>query len=174
MRNISLQTSGRNRKQVYAILFFLAIGWEVQQTSAQTNVNTAGGNITGATGSVSYSVGQVVNSTITGTTGSVYTGVQLPYEISIISGIEQTGINLDFKAYPNPTVDNLFLEIDLNAQTPETYYSLIDNSGKVIFYNKVIDNPTTIQLYEMIKGVYYLKISQNDKLVKTFKIIKNK
>ena len=161
-------------KLKFTWLLLLTIGWGVQFTSAQTSVNTSGGNSSGAEGSVSYSIGQVVNNISSGSTGSVIAGIQIPYEIAVISGVEQTNISLDIKAFPNPTIDNLYLKIGLSDQTFNMYYSLINNSGKVILINKVIENPTIIPLSEFISGVYYLRISQDNKLVKTFKIIKNK
>ena len=51
------------------------------QTQAQEAVATAGGDASGTNGNVSYTVGQVVYTTNTGTTGSVAQGVQQPFEI---------------------------------------------------------------------------------------------
>ena len=41
--------------------------------------------------------------TVEGTTGAVAQGVQQPYEISVVTAIENTeGIILEYKVYPNP------------------------------------------------------------------------
>ena len=65
---------------------------------AQETVPATGGDATRAGGSSSYTLGQVVYTTNTGTNGSVAQGVQQPYEISISVGIEVTTINLELVA----------------------------------------------------------------------------
>ncbi len=55
---------------------------------AQEALPASGNNASGSGGSSSYSVGQLVFSYKTGTTGSVTEGVQQPYEIQVITGID--------------------------------------------------------------------------------------
>jgi len=78
---------------------------------AQETVPATGGDATGSGGSSSYTIGQVVSTTNTGSAGSVAFGVQQNYEISTITGIEITEINLELVAYPNPTNNDLTLNI---------------------------------------------------------------
>src|SRR5665648_225468 len=78
---------------------------------AQQSVLTSGGNATGSSGSVSYSVGQLAWNMFLGTNGSVLQGVQQPYEISIINGIEENNIALNYVVYPNPTAGAVTLEV---------------------------------------------------------------
>jgi len=60
------------------ILLFL----ELSKLQAQEATTTAGGEASGSGGYASYTVGQVVYTTKTGTNGnSVIEGVQQPYEI---------------------------------------------------------------------------------------------
>ena len=75
--------------------------------NGQESINTSGQNATGTGGSASYSLGQVVYTTYSGTNGSVAQGVQQPYEISVVLGIEYTNINLIMTVSPNPTKDLL-------------------------------------------------------------------
>lgn len=73
---------------------------------SQNAIPATGGNASGSGGSVSYSVGQVTYLINTGTSGSVAQGVQQPYEISVVTGIEEaSGIELEFSVYPNPASD---------------------------------------------------------------------
>jgi hypothetical protein len=60
-------------------LTLLLLGF-VLTAQAQQATTAAGGNATGSGGSVAYSVGQIVYTTHTGTTGSVAQGVQQTYE----------------------------------------------------------------------------------------------
>jgi hypothetical protein len=101
----------RHKKIKLSAVLLLGLGLTGLQ--AQTSVNATGGDASGGGGSVSYSVGQVVYTTNTGANGSVAQGVQQPFEISVVTGIEEAkGINLSVSAYPNPTTDYLELKVE--------------------------------------------------------------
>ena len=98
---------------------FLGMVLFTSSLSAQESVNSSGGEATGAGGTVSYSVGQVVYTTNTGSNGSVAQGVQQPYEISTSGLTEVKGISLQISTYPNPVLDYLILKIE--AYSNENY-----------------------------------------------------
>jgi hypothetical protein len=140
---------------------------------AQESINTTGGNASGSGGSVSYSVGQVVYQTSSGTNGSVAVGVQQPFEISVVIGIEEfKSINLSLLAYPNPTSDYLTLSID-EFEISNLAYQLYDMNGKLLQNKKITGNKTSIVMSNLTPATYFLKVTQNNIEVKTFKIIKN-
>ena len=152
----------------------LLLGLGLTGLQAQTSVNATDGDVSGSGGSVSYSVGQVVYTTNTGTNGSVSEGVQQPFEISVVTGIEEAkDIFLNVSAYPNPTTDYLELKVE-NLQLSELSYKLYDISGKV-YQNKEIGNSITkIEMQNLPQGIYFIKvIDTKNKEFKTFKIIKN-
>jgi hypothetical protein len=150
------------------LLGFLLTGIQAQEASIVT-----GGNASGSGGSVSYSVGQVVYNTNTGLNGSVAQGVQQPYEISDITGIEETkGITLQCTVYPNPTIDFLTLKVE-NYTTIGLTYQLYDVNGKLIESQKIAGNEASIVMSNLLPSTYFLKVTENNKEVKTFKIIKN-
>ena len=137
---------------------------------AQENTTASGGEGSGTGGTASYTVGQVVYTTNVGTGGSVAQGVQQPFEISVTTGLNETTVNLEMSVYPNPTINYLTLkveEIDLLT------YQLFDTQGKVIETKKVVAKMTSVQLEALPKAVYFLKVTDGNKTVKTFKIIKN-
>ncbi len=146
--------------------------------SAQEAIPATGGDASGSGGSVSYTIGQVFYTTSTGTEGSVAQGVQQPYEIYVISSIEEVSeIELTFSAYPNPTRDFLQLEVELeNLQLlsdDNIKYQLFDMNGKLIKSDKVEDNLTTITMNELNPSTYFLRVISGNKYLKTFRIIKN-
>lgn len=139
---------------------------------AQEAIPASGGNASGTGGSVSYSVGQVVYTTNTGTNGSVAQGVQQPYEISVVVEIEQAkDINLICSAYPNPATDFLTLEVEI-AANEKLFFQLYDMMGKLLVSKRLIDIRTTIPMTNLAPATYFLKITDNQKVIKTFKIIK--
>jgi hypothetical protein len=157
-------------------LLLLVIG--LADIKAQEANLSAGGNAIGSGGSVSYSVGQVVFTSSTGTSGSVKAGVQQPYEISVVTGIiEDPGISLICSAYPNPTTDLLILRIEGDLNTQYTAY-LYNTNGLLLKIVKIETNETRIDMSNLVISTYFLKIVSTSKTsasqeLKTFKIIKN-
>jgi len=138
---------------------------------AQIAIPASGGNATG-NGTVSYSIGQVVY-TVNTNLGSVAQGVQQPYEISVITAIEDAkDISLIFSVYPNPTTDFLKLKV-MNYDMENLSYWLYGVSGNLIETKKVQSGETQISMTNQLSGTYFLKITEGNKDIKTFKIIKH-
>ena len=151
----------------------LLLGLGLTGLQAQTSVNASGTNASGSGGTVSYSVGQVVYTTNTGASGSVAQGVQQPFEISVVTGLEEAkGINLSVTAYPNPTTDYLTLSIS-EFEISNLTYQLYDISGKLLQNEKITGNQTSIAMSNLVPANYFVKVIQGNKEVKIFKIIKN-
>lgn len=163
----------RNKFQVCGIITLLTFAFYflTLQVSAQTSTNAIGGDISGNGGSVSYSVGQVVYSTEIGATGYVVEGVQQPYEISVVNGIDVEEINLSVSAYPNPTNDYLQLKVE-SEKFKELSYQLYDTNGKLLQSEKITNDKTTIVMSNLVPAIYFIKVIQENKELKTFKIIK--
>ncbi len=138
----------------------------------QEAIPATGSEATGSGGTVSYTVGQVVYTTNTGTNASVAQGVQQPYEISTSVGIEVTEINLELITYPNPTNNALTLNIG-NYNNEKLTYQLYDMQGKLLDSKQVVNNNTTIGIQNLPTSTYLLNVLGNNALIKTFRIIKN-
>ena len=138
----------------------------------QAVIASAGGNATGSTGNVTFSVGQIVYTTNSGSAGTVAQGVQQPFEIQTVLGVNNFNINLQMMVYPNPATNALSLQIkDYNLN--EMKYELIDLNGRLIANSKIVTETTILQLDAYPAAIYLLNIMQNNQLIKTFKIIKN-
>lgn len=139
---------------------------------SQEAIPSSGGDASGVGGTLSYTVGQLVYTNNSGSNGSVAQGVQQPYEISTTVGIEITNISLDFIAFPNPTRGNIVLSIrDFNNE--KLIYQLYDMHGKLLKSNKVIAINTTIDISELPVSIYFLNITNDSSIIKSFKIIKS-
>ena len=138
---------------------------------AQESINASGAELSGNNGTISYSIGQVVYHTHTMEGASFAEGVQQPYEISTISGIDIPEIVLQLSAYPNPTTDHLNLQIG-NYNQEKLAFQLFDVSGKLLLDEAITDSNTVIDMNRFAMATYYLTISDNQKPIKTFKIIK--
>jgi len=161
----------RHKRLKLSALLFLGLGLTGLQ--AQESVNATGGDALGSGGSASYSVGQVVYTTNTGTNGSVAQGVQQAFEISVVTGLEEAkGINLSVSAYPNPTTDYLTLEVK-DVELLNLHFQMYDMNGKLLQIEKITGNQTSIVMSNLVPANYFVKVIQGNKEVKTFKIIKN-
>ncbi len=160
----------KKTKRIFSLLIFSF--WGLTGLQAQESINTTGGNATGSGGSVSYSVGQIVYQTYTGANGSVAEGVQQPYEISVITGInEAKGINLSVTAYPNPTTDFLTLEVK-DFEFSGLHFQLYDMHGRLLQSQKITESRSGINMIDLVPATYFIKVIKNNKEVKTFKIVK--
>lgn len=137
---------------------------------AQNSVSSAGGDASSSGGSVSYTLGQVAYTSKTGSGGAVAQGVQQPYEISAITGNDQTEINLEVSAYPNPTKD--FLNLTINTELKDCYYRLFDGKGNLLKNKILVDSETPIEMTDLPSSIYFLKIYQKQVEIKSFRIVK--
>ncbi len=159
-----------HKKKLTSIMFLILgfIGLH-----AQDSLTSAGGKATGSGGTASYSVGQVVYTTNTGTNGSVSQGVQQVYKISTVRlGTRETEPNISLSIFPNPTKDNLTLKIgDYNNE--KLSFRLYDMLGKLLSNGKIVTQETKIEMTNLPSTTYFVNvINQENKKVQTFKIIK--
>ena len=140
---------------------------------AQEAVSASGGEASGSGGTVSYTVGQVAYTTNVGSNGnSVSQGVQQPYEISVETAVpEAKGISLNVLAYPNPTTDYLTVRIE-NYETADLRFLVFDINGKLLQIVNATGNETKINANMLTSGSYFVKVLDNQKEIKVFKIIK--
>jgi len=156
------------QKKAKLSALLLGLGLTVQ---AQQAAVTAGGDASGSGGTVAYSVGQVVYSTGTSAAGSVAQGVQQPYEISVVSVMEDPQVSIDLQVYPNPTTGQLILSIGSGAVS-DLSYQLFSLSGQFIESQKIAGTTATIRMEALQSATYFLNVTSDNKTLKSFKIIK--
>lgn len=150
----------------------LILSFVVFTAKAQESTNTSGGDATGSGGTVAYSIGQVVYTTNTDASGTVSQGVQQAYEIFTV-GIKETELNISLSVFPNPTADNLTLQIsDYNNE--KLSYQLFEMQGKLLNNGQVTAQQTQINTVSLPAATYFINVvNQENKKVRSFKIIKN-
>ncbi|MEO8151355.1 MAG: T9SS type A sorting domain-containing protein [Bacteroidia bacterium] len=155
------------------LLSFCLVGFGATSLRAQQGQSAAAGEIYGPGGNVSFTIGQSDYVTTTGSGGTILQGVQQPIEIFILSGIEQTDIQLKCAVYPNPATDYVMLSVQ-GPFTENMTYLLYNMEGKIITSGPLGNNETKISLSQLANSIYYIKVLHNNSEIKTFKIIKNK
>jgi hypothetical protein len=159
------------KKKHVILLGFGFLGLGSSCLWAQKGPVSSGGQATGSGGTVSYSIGQVDYLSQSGSNGALTQGIQQPYEIQILTGIENAGIALSCKVYPNPASDFLLLQLS-GLTTEHMRYALFSIDGKLITQHQITDNTTEITLAGLPNSAYLVKIFNSDEAVKTFKISK--
>ncbi|MBL0309182.1 MAG: T9SS type A sorting domain-containing protein [Bacteroidetes bacterium] len=161
----------KNIKIRYLLLMLWCIA--LTKVQAQQSTTAAGGDATSTGGSISYSIGQVAYIAATGGGASLSQGVQQPYEIYTLSVKDEAPyINLLLSVYPNPTTNLLTLKVE-NNETQNLSYRLTDLKGQVLGNRSVEESETNIPVSQFAAGIYFLTVSENQKEIKQFKIIKN-
>lgn len=138
---------------------------------AQESINASGAHTTSSFGTVSYSVGQLVSTTHNSTSGSVAPGVQHAFEIFKV-GLKESKLNLSLSIFPNPTSENLTLEIK-DYKNEKLFYQLYDMQGKLINNGQITTQQTHLNMHGYATATYLMHvINQDNKKVGSFKIVK--
>ena len=156
--------------KIYIVLSFLLC--VVVTSFAQHASVASGADAAGSGGTISYSIGQVVNTTNIGTSFSIAEGVQQPYEISVVVGISNLNIQLGAIIYPNPTKDYIVLKTE-GYPSKGLSYQLFDQNGKLIVSKQIISNSERVEMQNLAASTYFLKVVENQTVRKVFKIAKN-
>lgn len=162
---------------VTLLILLLSLKGFSQNTNIMNTINTSGNDISGNTGSVAYSIGQVFFSYIDGNTYQIAEGIQQG-NLENNSNNEDTDIpeddlyNTNALIYPNPTTNfvNLITE-GFNFNSPNSY-QLYNYQGKLIKQSLIQNQNSIIDLSNLSSSIYILQVFAEEKLLKTFKIVK--
>jgi len=158
-------------KKLSFLLIFCALAFVAFSQSA---VVPAGGTATGNGGTATYTVGQIADQRVEAGGKYIIEGVQQPYEIQTVGINNYPGIQLEAVLYPNPTTQYVRLRIS-NFEIPDYGLSaqLYDLNGRLLHVFEVTDLETQMDLSQYASASYQLRVMDNDRMLKTFKIIKN-
>jgi hypothetical protein len=139
---------------------------------AQQATTASGGDASGSGGTAAFSVGQVVYTANTNASGTVSQGVQQAFEIFTLS-IKETELNISLKAFPNPTLNNLTLQIS-DYKNEKLSYQLYDIQGRLLNNGQIVAQQTNIEMTSLPTAIYFINVvNQENQKVQSFKIIKN-
>lgn len=141
------------------------------KVGAQQNSTAAGSEASGASGTVSYSIGQVEYNYVQSATHNINQGVQQPYEFFTVQ-IAEPVWNIGATVFPNPSTNDVFLEIKDPCQEGMSY-ELYDAQGKLIFHQAITVSKTIIHTAHLEKATYFLDVTLKEQKLAAFKLIKN-
>lgn len=156
------------------LLFFPFKGNSQNTQDIMETIITSGSNATGSSGSVTYSIGQVFYT---------YIGVQTVYNVAQGIQHQENDENLgtpeiekpitEIFVFPNPTID--FVNISMKGDELESAnrsYRLYDLQGRLLKQNVITQSETQISLNNFSSSLYVLTVYVDNKLYKSFKILK--
>lgn len=155
--------------QIYLICLGVLL-FSFGKVGAQQVLASAGDFLKNTSGSLSFTLGELVIDTKTNTNGTLTQGFQQT-KLTVTAIKELPGNNFHIVAYPNPTTNVLFLKSETGSSIKFTY-SLFDANGKLLIKNSTKLSEAEISFESMVPAIYYLKVTSDGNETQTFKIIK--
>jgi hypothetical protein len=161
------------------IMLFFSFKGISQNTQTNTNnimetINASGANATGSSGTVTYSIGQVFYTYIGQSVYNVAQGIQHEeLEKTLTTPENSIEPKTEIFIFPNPTTD--FVTINMEGSEFENglkSYQLYDIQGRILKQNTINQTETQINLTNLSSSIYILQVYANNKVLKTFKILK--
>ena len=151
--------------------------------NAQSSMVVTGGELTGAGGSASISVGQVNYQSVSGSNASSLGGVQQAFELFEVKSWKEVPywnepiepglpILVNLTLYPNPTPRSITVRVT-DYQGEVLNYRILDIVGREMA-NGIISQPeVTIDVEELPAATYFMEVKQGER-ASVYKLIKSK
>jgi hypothetical protein len=164
--------NGKMKNEKMKIIALFLLGFGITTVNAQQAITTTGSSVSDSGGTVAYTIGQIAYTSYSNTKGTITQGVQQSYKISTELGIDNHSINLELITYPNPTTNFFTLSVGSTLLT-NLNFELYDINGRLIENRKITSPTETIRMEDLTSATYFLKVTDNNKELKIFKVIKN-
>ena len=164
----------KNLYILFVLFFSTAVIWG--QSLSPTVVATAGGYFDNGTVSLSFTVGEIAITTLTGGDLILTQGFQQPFELDVTGVDDNQPINWSVKTYPNPVQDNL--NIRFTIKNPQDFTVVImDITGKKVLVKEYMRvQPGEVKEVDMQNyhaGIYMISVtSQDQKVRRVYKVSK--
>lgn len=136
-------------------------------SNGQEVISTQGTTYTNGTGSIDFTIGEVIIATETDGTNDLTQGFHQTNWNFL--GVEDHVPNYEATIYPNPTEDVL----NIRTSTFENVtYTLYDAQGKLVMRDILSAEQTPIQVSQLAPGSYSLTLNNQTQNLKTFKLVK--
>lgn len=150
-------------------IFLFLITLATPYLGAQVVISSQGQTINGSNGSLQYTVGEVIISTISNGENGLTQGFhQTKWTLEVLDSVPDINVSI----YPNPASEVLNIETTLYENT---IFTLYDAKGRVVIEEELTSIKTAVNVAHLARGGYFL-VFRNEALklsVKTHKIIKS-
>jgi hypothetical protein len=135
--------------------------------SAQEVISTQGDLYSNGSGSVNFTLGEVVIATGTDGTNDITQGFHQTNWNFL--GVEDFAPSYKATIFPNPTSDALYIK---TSSFENVTYTLYDAQGKIVMQNVLFAEQTPVQVSQLAPGSYSLTLNNQTQNLKTFKLVK--
>jgi hypothetical protein len=154
----------------FFIALYLIASYSVLQAQSISKqvIGTSGKSLSISNFKLSYTVGEPVVGLMTAGGNQLGNGYYPALDLQALS-VEDNVLDLQLKAYPNPTSQSLYVS---HPDITSFEISILDLNGKLLFQGSINkDEPLDVSNY--IQGIYFVKVENKESNKKnTFKIIK--
>jgi hypothetical protein len=158
------------RKLIFTIIGTAMTFLTMSQTARPELICSAGDSYSNSSYLMDWSIGELSIETYTSSTMIISQGFhQGEYVVTRIDEIPF--FDFSITAFPNPTSDLICLKVE-STKVEHINYAVSDISGKVLLNGNTANQLEQINFSNYAPGVYFMSVTQNNKLLKSFKIIK--
>ena len=153
-------------KIILTIVFSI---WSLTLIAQQQEViSSAGSFFENSSGSISFTIGECISSSLSSTSIILTQGFQQS-KLNIVGIPNNKFLDYEIMAFPNPVKEFVTLKIE----KPQGFtYKLYSMNGTIIENKIIVSTDSEINFNELPPSVYILRVFQNNEGVKSFKIIK--
>jgi hypothetical protein len=150
----------KNKLLLFSLLTTLSV-------SSQEVISTQGDSYSNASGSIDFTIGEVIIDTGTDGTNDITQGFHQTNWNFL--GLEDHAPNYEAIIFPNPTKDILNIK---TSKFENVTYKLYDATGKVVLEDILSSEQTPIQVSQLAPGNYSIALIDDSKNLKIFKLVK--
>ena len=155
-------------KLLHSLIPLMALSMIVRgQNLTPSYLGTGGDYFQNSGHSLSITLGEFATETHSNTK-QLTQGFQQPH--FLIMGLDEESDNWALRPYPNPTTQEIWIEMSHELQTLSWFFRLHDANGKLLL-SLPYQNAQSISLAQFASGNYYLSLLSGQRH-KTFKIVK--
>jgi hypothetical protein len=137
---------------------------------AQQILSSSGGSEQNSSGSISYTLGEmVVDTKVNGATTITQGFHQTQIIVTAISEPSVTGFSM--AVFPNPTNDFVTLKIE-KGEIQNLGFIVFDAQGRFLLKGELTGSEQKVSFEKLNPGAYFIKILNNGVELQTFKIVK--
>ena len=157
------------KKILSLVVVISMIQLAVGQTTSPELVSSAGDTYSNSSFQIDWSIGEPVIATHS--SGSYIITQGFHQNFYVVTAIKNPKTEVSITAFPNPTTD--LITVNLGDSNNNNLIILTDPSGKILQQKETNNKQELLNLSDYTKGIYFLTIKQENKLIQSFKIIKN-
>jgi len=151
------------------ISLFLSLFSNAQSVEQQV-IAASGNHGSSPTHQLSWTIGEPVIETAVATNNTLTQGFHQTN--LVITDVSEPGLAaFEMTVFPNPSMDFIYLNVS-NRNQKKAEYILYDETGRILQQMPIVEDISMIDLNTLASATYFLVISSNSEVIKTFKVVK--